>query len=868
MREIASWIAAAAAAVILCAASAQASQPFIADDPQDLGAEPNSTSSTTASPDIWVRRNPDPNYNPAPFDAANPSWTPLPHQNPRHADPRLSEPNWVYVRVRNRGSGPTPAGARLKLYWSKVGSGQAWPTTWVDYMPGSGKLLHGMEITKPRRNAATVSKAERDAYVQAILAIDTAGYAFPDGVSFWDKQNQTHASNVVMPLAHRNPAFLPWHREFINRYEVLLQTVDPTLKLLYWDWQQDPRQPINGFSYFSPDFMGAIGSGNATPVREPFVALMSPVQVMRNGRPLSEPFGTRNDSSMLSRANYHDVSGTAGLRSFIESGSRHNGAHVDLGGPQPSTCATQPSTCFFALSWVQQAARDPFFFLLHGNVDRLWAQWQRAQFGRYDARAGAAPYGLDSANVNIQRTMPPWDGSAGIAPWTAGSAETRPKTSLDPSVVSPPIYDTAPLTIPVLQTGQAVILQIPWYPPNPQKFSSGSASRQSFSLLARIETATTPPYGMTSPEVSTVSTNIRNNNKIARRNVTVLDPTIVLASGSTARSAAVAASAAPSAAAASTESVALVNDFDALVMSSLCAAPGSAPVEVKLPPELEQRWQAEGAPGESLRRLSGGRVEIGPGGRIDGLPLNPGESFDLEARSRGGATELTQLGAPGDSARVVVRTGLEGAAPAGAVSRTQAQAPAPAQTLSQAQADAPQFVRPGQVVTLGAAGLAAKSEIDTATFVIDGKVVETRRRPPFDIRWRAQGVGGHDVQIRIRDKAGVLTTVSRVVTVAENLPPEARLLAPADEATFRLGAPIPVKAEASDPDGRVARVDFYLSPMEVFADPVKVASATKPPYAASLRDVAAGMWMLTATAVDDKGVESQSIPIHLTVLPR
>ena len=114
MREIASWIASAAAAVILCAVPAQASQPFIADDPQDLGAEPNPTSSTTASPDIWVRRDPDPNYNPAPFDAANPSWTPLPHQNPRHADPRLSEPNWVYVRVRNRGSGPTPAGARLK----------------------------------------------------------------------------------------------------------------------------------------------------------------------------------------------------------------------------------------------------------------------------------------------------------------------------------------------------------------------------------------------------------------------------------------------------------------------------------------------------------------------------------------------------------------------------------------------------------------------------------------------------------------------------------------------------------------------------------------------------------------------------------
>lgn len=836
MRGIASWIAGAAAAVVLCAAQAEAAEPFIADDPQDLGAEPNPATSTTVSPDIWVRRDPDPNYNPAPFDAANPPWTPQPNQNARHADPRLSAPNWVYVRVRNRGDGPTPAGARLKLYWTKVGGGQTWPTAWVDYLPGAGTLLSGMEITKPRRNAATVSQAERDAYVRAILAIDTAGFAFPDGVTFWDKQNEIHSSDVVMPRAHRNPAFLPWHREFISRYEALLQTVDPTLKLLYWDWQQDPRQPIAGFSYFSPEFMGAIGVGTPTPVREPFVALMSPVQVMRNGRAPGDPFGVRNDASVLGRAQYHDVSGTGGLRSFIEGGSRHNGAHIDLGGPQAASCATQPATCVFSLSWVQQAARDPFFFLLHGNVDRLWAQWQRAQFGRYDARAGAAPYGLDSANVNILSALPPWDGSAGIAPWTAGSPEMRPKTSLDPSVVSPPIYDTAPLTVPVLQAGQAAILQIPWYPPNPQNFTAGGASRQSFALLARIETATAPPFGMTSPEGSAVATNIRNNNKIARRNVTVQDPAVLLAA------------ARAGGAAAAVETLALANDFDALVLSSLCAAPGSAPVEVKLPPELDKRWRAEGARGEGLRSLPGGRVEIGPGGRIDGLPLKPGESFDLEARSRGGATELAQLGAPGDPARVVVRTELAGTAAAAG-----------------ARAEAPRFVRPGQVVSIGGAGLGAPSEIESVTFVIDGKVVETRRLPPFDIRWTAQGAGGHDVEIRIRDKTGAVSTVSRVVTVAENLPPEALLLAPANQATFPLGAPIPAEAAASDPDGRVARVDFYLSAMEVFADPVKVASAAKPPYAVSIGNVAAGMWMLSATAVDDKGVESQSLPIHFTV---
>ncbi|PJN93096.1 hypothetical protein CNY89_23775, partial [Amaricoccus sp. HAR-UPW-R2A-40] len=101
-----------------------------------------------------------------------------------------------------------------------------------------------------------------------------------------------------------------------------------------------------------------------------------------------------------------------------------------------------------------------------------------------------------------------------------GSPAVRSKTSLDPSVVSPPIYDTAPLAIPVLQAGQAVVMQIPWYPPDPVPFGS-----QGFSLLARIETSTTPPYGMRTAEGATVSTNIRNNNNIARRNITVLPAT-------------------------------------------------------------------------------------------------------------------------------------------------------------------------------------------------------------------------------------------------------------------------------------------------------------------------------------------------------
>ena len=97
------------------------------------------------------------------------------------------------------------------------------------------------------------------------------------------------------------------------------------------------------------------------------------------------------------------------------------------------------------------------------------------------------------------------------------------KLPTDPSVVSPPIYDTAPLTIPVLQPGQAVVIQIPWYPPNPDNFTSFGSDKGHFCLLARIETSTTAPFGMDFPETTDINSNTKNNNKIVWKNVTVVD---------------------------------------------------------------------------------------------------------------------------------------------------------------------------------------------------------------------------------------------------------------------------------------------------------------------------------------------------------
>ncbi len=84
-----------------------------------------------------------------------------------------------------------------------------------------------------RRNIATVSQAERNRLRDAILALNQRLFPgskndpIPGGVSYWFKQDEIHDSTHV----HFCPAFLPWHRELMNRFEAMLREIDPMLSL-------------------------------------------------------------------------------------------------------------------------------------------------------------------------------------------------------------------------------------------------------------------------------------------------------------------------------------------------------------------------------------------------------------------------------------------------------------------------------------------------------------------------------------------------------------------------------------------------------------------------------------------------------------
>jgi hypothetical protein len=284
-----------------------------------------------------------------------------------------------------------------------------------------------------RRNVATISQQERDRLRDAILRLDTTEF-YPDGVSKWDKQDEIHQATHV----HGGPAFLSWHRELCNRFEALLREVDPDLSLHYWDWTTDPRNST-GTNLFTPQFMGS-SSGNAgSPFQNfnitRFVSPGSP-QVPSDQQIISSgDSAPRHEQFRQMRL----FSGANSLEAV------HGDIHGYIGG---------------SIGGRHTAFEDPFVFLLHSNVERLWAMWQRSpgQEWRLDPNQVYGGEGNTTGLDGIMTNMEPWAGGSGLRPWAPPDNQQVVKNSKHPSVVAPPSYDT------VVGGGWSDIKQVPgWF---------------------------------------------------------------------------------------------------------------------------------------------------------------------------------------------------------------------------------------------------------------------------------------------------------------------------------------------------------------------------------------------------------------------
>lgn len=211
--------------------------------------------------------------------------------------------------------------------------------------------------------------------------------------------------------AHRGPAFGPWHREFLRRFELDLQAAVPGVTLPYWDWSADqvlanPRDA----AVWGNDLMGGAGvanDGNTVSVGhfkydpgDPNTWRVvtgdgEPGPGLRRARGVRGKLPSSADVSAVATVTPYDGiqwdgAVTSSFRNQLEGWrgpNLHNTVHVWVGG------SMSPGT----------SPNDPVFFLHHCNVDRLWWDWQRQH-----PREGYLPVTDGPPGHNLNDGMSPW----------------------------------------------------------------------------------------------------------------------------------------------------------------------------------------------------------------------------------------------------------------------------------------------------------------------------------------------------------------------------------------------------------------------------------------------------------------------------
>jgi tyrosinase len=260
-----------------------------------------------------------------------------------------------------------------------------------------------------RKNAESLTAEERDRFLTALGALNGSGAG-----RFRDFRDM-HVSNA-RPEAHGNVGFLAWHRAYLLDLERELQAIDPRVTLPYWRFDQ-PAPSLFSLQFLGlPNRVGSVQFSAGHPLSAWRTDGQPGINRGMSFRPNAAPRRLRTEDQTLALGG---VAPNAIFRAFDNmEGNPHGSAHTTFRG---------------FITSIGTAARDPLFFMLHANVDRLWAKWQwlnhRADPDDPDAFAPARP---NRIGHRLDDTMWPWNGDTNPPrPSTApgGGLASSPVTS-------------------------------------------------------------------------------------------------------------------------------------------------------------------------------------------------------------------------------------------------------------------------------------------------------------------------------------------------------------------------------------------------------------------------------------------------------
>jgi tyrosinase len=259
-------------------------------------------------------------------------------------------------------------------------------------------IKDGKEITaiktmiRVRKNANLLSKNAKAAYLHALSTINKTD-AEGRGIGIYSTDFFKMHVKGSRSIAHGTEVFLPWHRLYLLDLERQLQNVDPKVSLHYWKFDE-PAPNI-----FKADFLGeSIIDKAENPImtngvstnfarfnadnplkywsidREKLIRRMSWFDNQKEQAGFNDseqqsfyPVQKESDTYAGKQHLFKQVKDKNGNlitddKSFtVLEGDPHGYTHVSNNG---------------FINYVPTAPKDPIFFFLHSNVERMWGKWQ------------------------------------------------------------------------------------------------------------------------------------------------------------------------------------------------------------------------------------------------------------------------------------------------------------------------------------------------------------------------------------------------------------------------------------------------------------------------------------------------------------
>ncbi|RKP26899.1 hypothetical protein SYNPS1DRAFT_13503, partial [Syncephalis pseudoplumigaleata] len=208
-----------------------------------------------------------------------------------------------------------------------------------------------------RHEIRELSDADRQSFFDAVKKMQ--GEKQPNQFDEFINQHITYSTQ-----AHGVPAFLPWHREYLRRFDQALRDHGSAVPLPYWDWAADSQAPETA-PIFHPDWLGTNGKGHNYCVADGQFSNYKPYYPTPNGC-----FSRRFDG---------DTPGTIGALYSTDFVAELQASSKDYDtfrrGYEGTAHARVHNAIGSSFSYMTSPA-DLIFWLHHSLVDKHWAEWQ------------------------------------------------------------------------------------------------------------------------------------------------------------------------------------------------------------------------------------------------------------------------------------------------------------------------------------------------------------------------------------------------------------------------------------------------------------------------------------------------------------